>query len=50
MKPEEILYVLADTVAEVEAQTLYKFLSNFKAKALFKVLHDTLAKDAGPKN
>ena len=34
MKPEAPLHALADTVAEVEASTLYESLSNFKAEAL----------------
>ena len=50
MKPEAPLHALADTVAEVEGETLYESLSNFKAEALVEVLHDTLAKDGGPNN
>ena len=48
MKPEAPLHALADTVAEVEASTLYESLSNFKAEALVEVLHDKVAKDASP--
>ena len=50
MKPEAPLHALADTVAEVNALTLYESLSNFKAEALVEVLDDTLAKDGGPNN
>ena len=50
VKPEAPLHALADTVAEVEASTVYDALSNFKAQALVEVLHDTLAKDTGPNN
>ena len=48
MKGEVPFHALADTVAAVEAETLYESLSNFKAEALVEVLHDTLPKDGGP--
>ena len=50
VKPEAPVRALADTVAHVEASTVYDARSNFKAKALVEVLHETLAKDGGPNN
>ena len=50
VKPEAPLHALADTEAQLKASTVYDALSNFKAQALVKVLHYTLAKDAGPNN
>ena len=49
-KAEAPVHALADTVAQVEASTVYDALSNFKAQALVEVLHDKLAKDGGPNN
>ena len=40
----------SDTVAQVEASTVYEALRNFTAQALVEVVHDTLAKDGGPNN
>ena len=45
-----LLHGLGDTIAEVEAETLYKTLSNIKAKTLVEVLHDTLAKKGRQNN
>ena len=49
MKAKAPLYALADTVAEVEAETLYETLSNIKAKMPVQLLDDMLAK-AGCRN
>ena len=49
-KTEELLHALAETVAEVEAETLYKTLSDMKAETLVEALHGTLAKDKGRNN
>ena len=45
-----LLHGLGDTIAEVEGETLYKTLSNIKAKTLVEVLHDTLAKKGRQNN
>lgn len=42
---EELLHALADTVGEVEAETLYKTLNDIKAEKLVEALDDRLAKD-----
>lgn len=41
---------MAETVADVKAQTLFEDLSNIKAKTFGEMLHDKLAKDEGRNN
>ena len=45
VKTGALLINLADSVAEVEAETLYKTLDDMRAQTLIAVLHDTLAKN-----
>ena len=47
VKAEALLNALADTVAEVEAATLYETLSVMKAETLVEEVDDTIAKDGG---
>ena len=41
---------MAETVADVKAQTLFEELSNIKAKTFGEMLHENLAKDEGRNN
>ena len=43
-------YAMAETVADVKAQTLFEKLSNIKAKTFGEMLHEKLAKDEGRYN
>ena len=49
VKAKALLYCLGDTVAEADAEKLYKTLSNVRAKTLVEVLHDTLGKKIAAK-
>ena len=41
---------MAETLADVKAQTLFEKLSNVKTETFGEMLHDKLAKDGGRNN
>ena len=50
VKVDAPLHALSNKVAEVEAETLYKTLSDVREETLGEVVRDTLAKDGGQNN